>query len=139
MSVPSACERFLMASRSRRPRRLTARFALDRTRVLSARLERRNPLRRDEDQQSDESADQRSVDADVLQILADLQFQPIDQRYGVPVVDDALDIGADLETIEQQKLLGDGQNPAVEPRSARLVLKEPGSDSFEPMLACLRN
>ena len=74
-----------------------------------------------------------------MQILADLQFQPIDQRCGVPVVDDTLDIGANLETIKQQKLLGNGQNPAVEPRPARLVLEQPNPDSMERMLACLRN
>ena len=71
-------------------------------------LKHRKPFRRDEDQQPDEAADQCPVDADVLQILADLQLKPVDQRRGIPVMDDPLDIASDLEPIEQQKLLRDG-------------------------------
>src|SRR5580700_2715619 len=42
----------------------------------------------DEDQQTDEAADQGSVDADILQVLADLQLEPVDERGGVPIFHD---------------------------------------------------
>ena len=74
-------------------------------------LKRPYPLRCDKDQKSHKTADQRSVNADVLQILADLQFQPVDQRRGVPVVNDAL--SSDLGTIEQQKSQCNSKDTAI--------------------------
>src|SRR5262249_35909045 len=47
---------------------------------------RRQPLRCDEDQEPDQPAHQRAIDADELQVLADLQLEPVDQRGAVPVL-----------------------------------------------------
>src|SRR5262245_45013191 len=61
----------------------------------------RNHLPGDEDQEADETAYERSVDADVLQILADLEFQSLDEGDAVPIVHHLLDIGADRGAARQ--------------------------------------
>ena len=48
---------------------------------------RQQPLRGGEYQQADEAADQGAVDADVLQVLADLQLEPVDEGGGVASTD----------------------------------------------------
>src|SRR5450755_1153561 len=66
-------------------------------RIRLASLPRRQqPFGRDEDQQSNQAADQRAVDADVLQVLADLQLEAVDQGRGVPGLHHIGDEGADL-------------------------------------------
>ncbi len=52
--------------------------------------------RQGEDQKPDQPAHQRAVDANILQVLADLQLQAVDERRGVPIVDNRGDIGADF-------------------------------------------
>src|SRR5215468_7546814 len=44
--------------------------------VAAAASGRGDPLRGDEDQEPDQAAHQRAVDADILQVLAELQLEP---------------------------------------------------------------
>ena len=60
-----------------------------------------NAREQGEDQEPDQSADQRAVDADILQVLADLQLEAVDERGGVPMVDHSGDIGADFRPAGQ--------------------------------------
>src|ERR1700722_15490007 len=55
-----------------------------------------NCLRQGEDQKPDQSADQCAINADVLQVLADLQLNAIYERRGVPIIDHRGDIAADF-------------------------------------------
>ena len=78
--------------------------------------------RQGEDQEPDQPADQRSIDADILQVLADLQLKAIDERRSVPVVNHCGDIVADL-------------GPARQDRAQRQESEPPAS--LPRMLACL--
>src|SRR5580698_3762461 len=81
-----------------------------------------------EDQQTDEAADQGPVDADILQILADLQFEPVDERGAVPILHDIGDIGADLGAPRQQDAKDDEADLAIEPRPARRIIPKPSTE-----------
>ena len=60
-------------------------------------------LRQGEDQKPDQSADQCAIDADVLQVLADLQLNAIYERRGVPIIDHRGDIAADFRPAGQYR------------------------------------
>src|SRR6185312_9454213 len=85
-------------------------------------------LRQDEDQKPDQPADQRPVDADILQIAADLQFEAADERGGVPIVDHRGDIAADLGPARQDRAQRQQSQAPVDPRPARAVLFEPAAE-----------
>ena len=84
--------------------------------------------REGEDQEPDQSADQSAVDADILQVLADLQLEAVDERGGVPMVDHSGDIGADFRPAGQNGAQRQESQPPVDPRAARFVLFEPPAE-----------
>ena len=53
-------------------------------------------LRHRKDDQPDESADDGAVDADILQVAADRELDPLGQCIGVPVLDHVADEFGDL-------------------------------------------
>jgi len=60
-----------------------------------------DPCRDRIDDQANEPADQRAVDADILQVLSDGQFEPVHQRGAVPSAHHVRDVGADTGATRQ--------------------------------------
>jgi hypothetical protein len=69
--------------------------------------------------------DQRAVDADTSQILADLQLKAIDKDGGVPIVDHRGDIGTDFRPAGQHRAQRQQPEPPVDPRPARGLIFQP--------------
>jgi len=88
-------------------------------------LSRQAPPRKGKDQEPDQSADQRAVDADVLQVLADLQLEPVDQCGGVPGLHHIGDEGADLGAARRNRAGHQVANPPVDLHLERLVFPQP--------------
>ena len=84
--------------------------------------------RQGEDHKPDQPANQRAVDADILQVLADLQFEAIDEGGGVPIVDHRGDIAADFGPARQNGAQCEQSEPPVNDRPAPGILFEPPAE-----------
>ena len=82
-------------------------------------------MRHAEDDQPDEPADQRAVDADILQVAADLQLDAFDQRLGIPVLHHLADEGGDLGPARRDRAQESDTEPAVDTFTDALIRREP--------------
>src|ERR1700727_2356006 len=91
-------------------------------------------LRHRKDNQPDQSADDGAVDADILQVAADGEFDPLGQCFDVPVLDHVADEFGDLGAPWRHRAQHRDAEPAVDAVSKALVVLNALSDVDEQTL-----
>src|ERR1700689_1161957 len=79
-------------------------------------------LRHRKDNQTYQSADDGAVDADILQVAADRELDPLGQCFDVPVLDHVADEFGDLGAPRRHRAQHRDAEPAVDATSKALIV-----------------